>query len=85
MQEYIVYGFPWWLSGKKSTCQAGDTGLIPGSGRSLGKGMVTHASILAWRTPWTEEPGGLQTMESQKSWMQLSNNNNYMSYASANL
>ena len=38
MQEYIFYGFPWWLSGKKSTCQAGDTGLIPGSGRSLGKG-----------------------------------------------
>ena len=30
----------------------------------LEKGMSTHSSILAWRTPWTEEPGGLQTMGS---------------------
>ena len=30
----------------------------------LEKGMGTHSSILAWRTPWTEEPGGLQTMGS---------------------
>ena len=28
--------------------------------------MVTHSSILAWEIPWTEEPGGLQSMESQK-------------------
>ena len=39
--------------------------------RSLGwedlleKGMATHSSILAWRIPWTEESGGLQSMESQ--------------------
>ena len=32
----------------------------------LEKGMVTHSSILAWRIPWTEEPGGLQSMESQR-------------------
>ena len=32
----------------------------------LEKGMVTHSSILAWRTPWTEEPGGLQSMGSQR-------------------
>ena len=43
--------------------------------RSLGralpleKGMAPHSSILAWETPWTEEPGGLQSMESQKSQM----------------
>ena len=30
----------------------------------LGKGMATHSSILAWRIPWTEEPGGLQSMGS---------------------
>ena len=48
----------------------------------LEKEMATHSSILAWRTPWIKEPGGLQTMESQKSWTQLNNN---MSYASANL
>ena len=34
--------------------------------------MVTHSNILAWEIPWTEEPGGLQFMGSQKSWTQLS-------------
>ena len=40
--------------------------------RSLGRedpleeGMATHSSILAWRIPWTEEPGGLQSMRSQR-------------------
>ena len=33
---------------------------------SLEKEMATHASILAWKFPWTEEPGGLQSMESQR-------------------
>ena len=37
----------------------------------LQKEMATHSSILAWRIPWTEEPGGLQSMGSQ-SWTQLS-------------
>ena len=32
----------------------------------LGKGMATHSSILAWRIQWTEEPGGLQSMGSQR-------------------
>ena len=32
----------------------------------LEKGMATHSSILAWRIPWTKEPGGLQSMESQR-------------------
>ena len=43
---------------KNLPCSAGDPGLIPGLGRSLEKGMVTHSSILAWRIPWTEEPVG---------------------------
>ena len=34
----------------------------------LEKGIATHASFLAWRIPWTEEPGGLQSMGSQKIW-----------------
>ena len=37
----------------------------------LEKGMATHSSILAWEIPWTEEPGGLQSMESQKSQTRL--------------
>ena len=39
----------------------------------LDKEMVTHFSILAWKIPWTEDPGGLQSMGSQKSWTKLSN------------
>ena len=38
----------------------------PGSKDPLEKGMTTHSSILAWRIPWTEEPGGLQSMGSQR-------------------
>ena len=46
---------------------AGDLGLIPGLGRSPGEGNgSTHSSILAWRIPWTEEPGGLQSTGSQR-------------------
>ena len=43
-----------------------DIGSIPGSGISLEEGMATHSSILAWRIPWTEEPGGLQSRELQR-------------------
>ena len=39
---------------------------------ALEKEMATHSSILAWKIPWTEEPGGLQSMGSQKSQTQLS-------------
>ena len=51
---------------KESTCNAGDLGSIPGWGRFLEKEMATHSSILAWRIPWTEEPGGLQSIGSQR-------------------
>ena len=43
---------------KESACNAGDPGSILGLGRSLEMGMATHSSIVAWRIPWTEEPGG---------------------------
>ena len=44
---------------KASAFNVGDLGLIPGLGRSPGEGNGTHSSILAWRIPWTEEPGEL--------------------------
>ena len=53
---------------KEFPCNArdtGDVGSIPGWGRSLEKGMETFSSILACKIPWTEEPGGLQSMGSQ--------------------
>ena len=44
----------------------------------LEKEVATHSSILAWKIPWTEEPGGLQSMESQRVEHDLvTNNNNY--------
>ena len=55
-------GFPGGLDSKETACNAGD----PGQEDSLEKGMATHSSILAWRTPWTEEPGRLQSMASQR-------------------
>ena len=39
---------------------------ITGSGDSLEKEMASHSSILAWEIPWTEKPGGLQSIESQR-------------------
>ena len=44
-----------------------DTGLIPGEKDPLEKGMATHPRILAWRIPWTEEPGRPQSMGSKES------------------
>ena len=49
-----------------NTGDAGDVGSIPGSERSPGEGNAAHSNILAWEIPWTEEPGGLQSMGSQK-------------------
>ena len=43
-----------------------DESLIPGSEDPLEKEMAIHSGILAWRIPWTEEPGGLQSMELQR-------------------
>ena len=51
---------------KNLPASAGDVGSIPGSGTSPEKEMATHSSILAWEIPWTEEPGGLQSMGSQR-------------------
>ena len=59
-------GFPGDSDSKKSACNAGDLGLIPGLKDPLEKEMGTHSSILAWKIPWTEEPGRLQSMGSQR-------------------
>ena len=103
---YSLEVFPDGSVSKESSCNAGDPGWIPGSGRSPGegignplqsswaslvtqlvknppvmqetwvrslgwedpleKGKAAHSSILAWRIPWTEEPGGLQSMRGCK-------------------
>ena len=49
-----------------NAADSGEMGLIPGLGRSLEEGMATHFSILAWRIPWTEKPGKLQSIGLQR-------------------
>ena len=51
---------------KNLPASAGETGWIPGSRRPLEKDMATHSSILACEILWTEEPGGLQSLGSQR-------------------
>ena len=60
----LGWGFPGGSNGKTSACNAGDPVSIPGAG-GLEKGMAIYSSILAWRIPWTEEPGELQSMGTQ--------------------
>ena len=62
----LLKDFPVGSDGKVSAYNAGDPGLIPGLGRPSGKGMAAHSSSLAWRIPWTEERGGLQSMGLQR-------------------
>ena len=58
---------PWWLNGKESPAKQ-ETWVQSLSWEDpLEKEMATHSSILAWKIPWTEEPGGLQSMGLQKS------------------
>ena len=59
-------GFPGGSDGKESTCKAGDQVRSLGWEDTLEKGIVPCSSILAWRIPWTEEPGGLQSVGSQR-------------------
>ena len=61
-----LQGSPGGSDGKKSACNARDQHSIPGSGRSPEKGMASHSSVLAWRIPWTEETGGLQSKGLQR-------------------
>ena len=55
-------GFPGGSDSKESTCNVGDLGLKD----PLEKKMATCSGILAWKIPWTEEPGGLQSMGLQR-------------------
>ena len=57
----------WWLSGKEPTCQCRRCVFDPWVEKiPLEKVVATHSSILAWEIPWTEEPGGLQSMGLQR-------------------
>ena len=59
------WGFSGGSDGKESVCNVGVLALTPGSGSPLEKERGCLSSIPAWRIPWTEEPGGLQSMGQQ--------------------
>ena len=64
-----VWGVPGGAGGKEPACQCRTQETqLPSLGRDdpLQEGTTTHSSILAWRTPWTEEPGALQSVGSER-------------------
>ena len=64
----LSWGFSGGASDKEHACQCiRDVSLTPGQEDSLEEGTATHSSILAWRTPWTEKPGELQSIGSQRA------------------
>ena len=62
---FVSCDFPGGSDGKASAYNAGEPGSIPGSGRSPGEGNGNPLQYLAWKIPWTEEPGRLQSVEVQ--------------------
>ena len=66
---FQLRGFPCSSVGKESACNGGHLGSILRWEDPLEKEMATHSSVLAWRIPWTEEPGRLQSTGLQESGM----------------
>ena len=64
--DTISHSFPGGSVVKNPPANAGDVGSIPGQEDPLEEEMATHSSTLAWEIPWTEEPGRLQSMGSQR-------------------
>ena len=64
--QSVCIAYPWWLRWWSVCPQCARSRFHPWVGRSLEKEMATHSSTLAWKIPWTEEPGRLQAMGSQR-------------------
>ena len=62
-----LQGFPGGAVGKQPTCRCWRLKRCKFDPWALEEEMATHSSILAWEAPWTEEPGWLQSVGSQKS------------------
>ena len=61
-----LLGLPWWLSQSVTNLPAAQQSRVRSLGREDPQETATHSSILAWKIPWTERPGGLQFMESER-------------------
>ena len=70
---WLFLGFPGGSVAKNPPANAEDSGLIPGLENSPGEGNGNPLLYSCLRIPWTEEPGGLQSIRAPKSWTQLSN------------
>ena len=66
-------GLPWWLSGKVSTCNAGDLGSTPGSGRSPGEGSGNSLQYSCLENPMDRRACGLQSIMLQRVGHELNN------------
>ena len=67
LQSFLEPGFPGGAVGKESAANAGDAGSIPGMGRYPRGRHENLPQYLCWKkSPWSEEPGGLQSMGSQR-------------------
>ena len=66
----VLARFPASSGGTASACNMGDPGSIPGQEDPLEKELAPHSSTLAWKIPWTEEPGRLQSM----GWLRFRHN-----------
>ena len=65
--QSVCIAYPWWLRWWSVCPQCGRSRFHPCVGRSLEKEMATHSSTLAWKIPWTEEPGRLQAWDRKES------------------
>ena len=65
-KKYFIWGFPGGSVVKNLPAKQETRVLSLGQEDSLEKELATHSSILAWRIPWMEEPGGLQSTGSQR-------------------
>ena len=75
------WGFPGGSVVKNPPTNAGDACMIPEWGRSPGEEMATHSSILAWKIPWTEESGRLQSIGWQRVGYDLATKQQWQKYA----
>ena len=66
-KSHSEWGFPGGSDSKESTYNVGDLGSIPGSGRSPGGGNGNPLQYSCLENPWTEEPGGLESMGLQRA------------------
>ena len=66
MSPHLVFGSTYYSSGKESACDAGDQASVPGSGRSSGEGNGNPLQYACLKNSWTEKPGRLQFVGSQR-------------------